>query len=155
MKGKGKAIAIRPVVEIMKRHLPRVARTIGIRTTSRDSLRLFEGADSIKMRLIRIHGFEEEVVAAITEEEHRLNRTFSKNIRSSEKVNMSLRIALTHVFASEIEAGTVRIADNGVSKHGVANYASGIELVDYQPPPSHTSCYAAAVEGLVEMGHSR
>ena len=55
MKGKGKAIAIRPVVDIMKRHLPKVVRAIGVRTTSQDSLRLFEGAGSIKMRLLRVH----------------------------------------------------------------------------------------------------
>jgi hypothetical protein len=42
MRGKGKAIAIRPVVEIMKRHLPTVVRATGFRTTSRDSIRLFE-----------------------------------------------------------------------------------------------------------------
>ena len=151
MKGKGKAIAIRPVVDIMKRHLPKVVRAIGVRTTSQDSLRLFEGAGSIKMRLLRVHGFEEEVIDAITHEELRLKRKFSKKIRSSEKVNMSLRVALTHVFVAEIEKGTVRIADNGICKHGVANYASGLEAIEYQPPPSPTSCFAEAIEGLVGM----
>jgi hypothetical protein len=138
MRGKGKAIAIQPVVDIMKRHLPNVVRTTGFRTTSRDSIRLFEGAKSIKIRLLRVHGFEQEVIDAIIEEEHRLGRRFSKAIRTSEKVNMSLRVALTQVFAAEIAAGEVRVADNGVSKHGVSNYASGLEMTE--PRYNATEC---------------
>ena len=66
------------------------------------------------------------MVAAIGCEEKRLKRKLSRNVRTSEKVNMSIRVALARKFAREVEAGTVRIRANGVAKNGVANYISGV-----------------------------
>ena len=122
----GKTSPILPVVEIIERRLPEVVRPLGYDTNSRDSLRLFEGHRSIKGLLLACNGFEAEVVAAIGVEEKRLRRTLSKKVRTSEKVNMSIRVALMAVFAKEVEAGTVRIRANGVAKNGVANYISGV-----------------------------
>ena len=95
-------------------------------SNSRDSLRLFEGHRSIKGLLLACNGFEAEVVAAIGFEEKRLSGTLSKKVRTSEKANMSIRVALMAVFAKEVEAGTVRIRANGVAKNGVSNYISGV-----------------------------
>ena len=71
-------------------------------------------------------GFEDAVVAAIRREQEFLGRKLSTNIRSSEKVNMSIRVALKSVFSDETQEGSVAVRDNGVSKHGVANYISGV-----------------------------
>ena len=71
-------------------------------------------------------GFEDSVVAAIRHEQEFLGRKLSTNINNSEKVNMSIRVALKDVFSEEIERGSVAVRDNGVSKHGVANYISGV-----------------------------
>ena len=126
----GKTSPILPVVEIIERRLPEVVRPLGYDTSSRDSLmdslHIFEGHRSIKGLRLACNGFEAEVVAAIGVEEKRLRRTLSKKVRTSEKVNMSIRVALMAVFAKEVEAGTVRIRANGVAKNGVANYISGV-----------------------------
>ena len=70
-------------------------------------------------------GFEDAVVSAIRHEQEFLGRKLSTNIHSSEKVNISIRVALKDVFSEEIGRGSVAVRDNGVSKHGVANYISG------------------------------
>jgi hypothetical protein len=124
----GKTSPIFSVVEIIKQTVPTILKTAGFRTSSRDSVRLFEGEGkkSVKGLLMMCDGFEDAVVAAIRREQEFLGRKLSTNIRSSEKVNMSIRVALKSVFSDEIQEGSVAVRDNGVSKHGVANYISGV-----------------------------
>ena len=118
-------------MEIIKQAVPTILNPAGYRTSSRDSVRLFEGQGkkSVKGVLLTCDGCEDAVVAAIRHEQEFLGRKWSTNIRSSEKVNMSIRVALKDVFSEEIERGSVAVRDNGVSKHGVANYISGVFAV--------------------------
>ena len=108
--------------------LPTILKPAGYRTSSRDSVRLFEGPGkkSVKGLLLACDGFEDAVVAAIRHEQEFLGRKLSTNINNSEKVNMSIRVALKSVYSDEIAEGSVAVRDNGVSKHGVANYISGV-----------------------------
>ena len=122
----GKTSPILSLVTMIERRLSDIVRPMGFDTSSRDSLRLFEGDRSIKGLLLACDGFEDALVAAIDCEEKRLKRKLSRNVRTSEKVNMSIRVALARKFAREVEAGTVRIRANGVAKNGVANYISGV-----------------------------
>ena len=124
----GKTSPIFSVVEIIKQALPTILKPTGYRTSSRDSVRLFEGHEkkSVKGLLMMCDGFEDSVVAAIRHEQEFLGRKLSTNINNTEKVNMSIRVALKDVFSEEIERGSVAVRDNGVSKHGVANYISGV-----------------------------
>ena len=124
----GKTSQIFGVVEIIKQTVPTLLKTAGYRTSSRDSVRLFEGPgkNSVKGLLMMCDGFEDAVVAAIRHEQEFLGRKLSTNIHSSEKVNMSIRVALKSVYSDEIADGSVAVRDNGVSKHGVANYISGV-----------------------------
>ena len=117
------------VVEIIKQALPTNLKPAGYRTSSRDSVRLFEGQGkkSVKGLLLTCDGFEDAVVAAIRHEQEFLGRKLSTKIRSSEEVNMSIRVALKDVCSEEIELGSVAVLDNGVSqKNGVANCISGV-----------------------------
>ena len=124
----GKTSPIFSVVEIIKQTVSTILKPAGYRTSSRDSVRLFEGEGkkSVKGLLRMCDGFEDAVVDAIRHEQEFLGRKLSTNIRSSEKVNMSIRVALKDVFSEEIERGSVAVRDNGVSKNGVANYISGV-----------------------------
>jgi hypothetical protein len=124
----GKTSPIFSVVEIIKQTVPTILKTAGYRTSSRDSVRLFEGdgKKSVKGLLMMCDGFEDAVVAAIRHEQEFLGRKLSTNINNSEKVNMSIRVALKSVYSDEIAEGSVAVRDNGVSKHGTANYISGV-----------------------------
>ena len=76
--------------------VPTILKPAGYRTSSRDSVRLFEGdgKKSVKGLLMMCDGFEDSVVAAIRHEQEFLGRKLSTNINNSEKVNMSIRVAL-------------------------------------------------------------
>ena len=80
-------------MEIIKQTVPTFLKPVGYRTSSRDSVRLFEGEGkkSAKGLLTMCNGFEDAVVAAIRHEQEFLGRKLSTKIRSSAKVSSGIR----------------------------------------------------------------